>query len=72
MRRIDARLSLMNRTLASQTSLAFLRPNLRRSELLRKYRRYRRLYERPLPAELAWARPYVHDMDELMRRLGVK
>jgi hypothetical protein len=71
-RRIDERLSLMNRTLASQTSLAFLRPTIRRSELLRKWRRYRRLYERPLPPELAWARPYADCMSELMRRLSVK
>jgi hypothetical protein len=71
-RRIDARLSLMNRTLASQTSLAFLRPTLRRAELLRKYRGYRRLYDRPLPPELAWARPYALGMSDLMRRLLVK
>jgi hypothetical protein len=71
-RRIDERLSLMNRTLASQTSLAFLRPVLRRAELLRKARRYRRLYERPLRSDLAWARPYADGMSELMRRLRVK
>jgi hypothetical protein len=71
-RRIDRRLSVMNRTLASQTSLGFLRPAIRRSELLRKHRRYRALYAAPVAPELAWCRPYVHMMDELMRRLHVK
>jgi hypothetical protein len=71
-RRIDRRLSIMNRTLASQTSLGFLRPTIRRSELLRKARRYRALYAAPVGPELAWCRPYVRMMAELMQRLRVK
>jgi hypothetical protein len=43
-----------------------------RSELLRKYRRYKKLYEHPLPHDLAWARPYVAKMSELMDELTVK
>lgn len=71
-RRIDQRLSIMNRTCASQTSLGFLRPTIRRAELLRKYRRYRELYSAPLAPELAWCRSYVERMHDLMSRLGVK
>ena len=71
-RRIDQRLSVMNRTLASQTSLGFLRPSIRRSELLRKFDRYRALYTAPLAPELAWCRPYREMMADLMRRLRVK
>lgn len=69
---IDRRLSLMNRTLASQTTLRPLKPSIRRSELLRKFRRYRKLYERPTAPELAWCRPYVTMMDELMDTLEVR
>ena len=69
---IDRRLSLMNRTLASQTTLRPLKPSIRRSELLRKFRRYRKLYERPTPPDLAWCRPYVAMMSELMDTLEVR
>ena len=46
---------------------------IRRSELLRKYRRYKKLYE-PSPAATIWrgARPYVAMMSELMDELEVK
>ncbi|MEO8605096.1 MAG: hypothetical protein ABI629_21190 [bacterium] len=71
-RRIDQRLSAMNRTLASQTSLGFLRPTIRRAELLRKFRRYQALYKEPLAPELAWCRPYSEMMADLMRRVSVK
>jgi hypothetical protein len=66
---LDAHLSLMNRTLASQTSLGYKRPRITRVELLVKLARYRRLYTRPLPAELAWAEPYRDAMAGLMREL---
>jgi hypothetical protein len=71
-RSIDRRLSLMNRTLASQTSLGFRRPSVTRGELMRKYRAYRSLYRRVLPAELAWATPWVERMAALMARLEVR
>ena len=48
-RRIDDNLNLVNRTLASQTALG-LRNDIGRSELLRRYRRHRKLYERRLRA----------------------
>jgi hypothetical protein len=66
---IPARLSLQNRTLASQTSLAYMRPDITRSQILRKLRRYRRLYRRWRSAELTWARPYVEMMAALTDRL---
>lgn len=71
-RRIERRLSIMNRTLASQTSLGFLRPTIRRGELLRKAHRYRALYAAEVMPELAWCRPYVRMMADLMQRLRVK
>ncbi len=69
---IPARLSLQNRTLASQTSLAYGRPAVTRSQLLRKHRRYRRLYRRWDAPELAWARPYVEMIGALTERLEVR
>jgi hypothetical protein len=70
--RIEQRLSVMNRTLGSQTSLGFWKPSIRRSELLRKFRRYRALYRAPVSRELDWCRPYVAMMAELMGRLNVR
>jgi hypothetical protein len=61
---LPERLSLMNRTLASQTSLGHLGRSIGRRRLLRKLARYRRLYERPLPAELRWAQPHAERMGE--------
>jgi hypothetical protein len=69
-KRIDAELSVANRTLASQTTLSQRRLRIRRSELIRKFRRYGRLYDRPL-AELDWCRPYLKLMSELMAELAV-
>ena len=60
------RLSLMNRTLASDTSLRIRGQAISRRVLLRKLGRYRRLYQRPLSPELAWAQPYSDQMRELM------
>jgi hypothetical protein len=72
-RKIDERLSVMNRTLASQTSLGWPRERaLARSTLLRKFRSYQRLYEEPLPPELAWCEPYFTLMGDLMRELKVR
>ncbi len=66
-------LSIMNRTLASRTSLGMMRPEsckpIRKATLLRKYWQYRALYKRPLEMELAWCRPYVRMMDDLMDEL---
>jgi len=71
----DRRLSLMNRTLASRTSLRLMRPEetrpVSRAWMVRKYHRYRRLYERPLPAGLNWAEPSVAAMRQLMKELLV-
>jgi hypothetical protein len=66
---LDERLSLMNRTLGSQTSLGHLGAARSRRAVLRKLPRYRRLYERTLPRELGWAQPHVDQMRELMREL---
>jgi hypothetical protein len=72
MKTIDRRLSVMNRTLASQTTLRLERPTIERSRLIRKYRRYKRLYRRATVPELAWSRPYVAMMAELMDELEMR
>ena len=74
--KVDRHLSLINRSLASRSTLRTPRrapqQSLSRGELLRKYRRYRTLYDRPPPPELAWARPYLEQMAVLMRELEVR
>jgi hypothetical protein len=60
---LEDHLSVMNRTLASQTSLAQVRSQ---AELLRKFRRYQRVYRRPLRPQLTWCEPYVAMMRDLM------
>jgi hypothetical protein len=69
---LDERLSLMNRTLASQTSLGHRGIPISRRRLLRKLTRYRRLYEQPLTGELAWAKPYADRMGALMDDLVLR
>jgi hypothetical protein len=69
---VERRLSVMNRTLASQTTLRPPKPSITRTYLLWKYRRYRRLYRRVDLSRLPWARPYVAMMLELMDRLDVR
>jgi hypothetical protein len=69
-REIDEPLSVVNRTLASQTSLGMRIRDPGPRELRLKLRLYRRRYRRPLPAELAWARPYVEMMAALTDELA--
>ncbi|HKJ35317.1 MAG TPA: hypothetical protein VKA36_02010 [Solirubrobacterales bacterium] len=71
-RRVDAEISVANRTLASQTTLSQKRMEISRSELIRKYRRYVRLYSKPLPPGFEWAAPEVEEMAALMSELQVK
>jgi hypothetical protein len=71
-KKIGPRLSATNRNLGSQTSL---RPTKRRGELdrarlLRRLRKYKRLYRRPPWGRgLDWSRPYLAMMAELMDEL---
>jgi hypothetical protein len=71
-REIETPLSVINRTLASQTTLRSARSAMSRSQLLRKYRRYERLYLRPVPDAIGWCRPYLAMMAGLMDRLAVR
>jgi hypothetical protein len=72
-RHLDDRLSMMNRTLASQTQLRSGRDtDPSRSGLVRKYRGYRRLYRRFDASRTPWARPYLERMDELMDELTLR
>ena len=70
-KRVQRELSAANRTLASMTSLRIeLSPRrFDRAQLLRKFRRYQRLYHEVDTGELDWARPYVTMMAELMDQL---
>jgi hypothetical protein len=71
-KKIDRRLSVANRNLGSQTTLGVADPSMSRSQLIRKFRRYRRLYDRPTPSELDWCRPYLEMMLALMGELEVR
>jgi hypothetical protein len=72
-RRIPATLAVQNRSLASQTALAWRRPSIGRDELVAVFRRYRNLYSSPrLAAMPSWARPYIALMAELMREIRPK
>lgn len=62
-RRLEDHLSVMNRTLASQTILVHVRSQV---DLLRRFRRYNRVYRRPLGPQLTWCEPYVAMLRDLM------
>jgi hypothetical protein len=65
-RHLDARLSVANRNLGSSTVLRRVK---RPAHLVRRLGPYKRLYTRELRPEVAWARPYVAQMAELMDEL---
>jgi hypothetical protein len=71
MKRLDSHLSVMNRTLASQTSLAHERSSISRRRLIRRFHGYKTLYQEPIPEELGWCRPYLARMAELMSELRI-
>jgi len=70
--RIGQRLSLMNRTLASQTSLAYKRPPFAKTRLVLSYSRYRRLYHKAVRTGLEWSKPYQVMMADLMSELHLR
>ena len=69
--RLPVRLSAMNRTLASQTTLGHTQATISRANLRRRYARYRRLYRDSSPAP-AWCAPYLARMDALMAELELR
>ena len=71
-KKIADRPSLMNRTLASQTTLGYKHEPISRTKLILRYHRYRRIYRKPLPEELVWSAPYQALMAELMDDLKVR
>lgn len=72
-KRIPRMLSIQNRNYSSQTVLGVKAPMYSWRKLMRRFRRYRRLYQRVrLPEELAWAEPCVEQMAELMSELKPK
>jgi hypothetical protein len=72
-RRIDRTLAIQNRSLASQTTLAWGAPAISPAALVALLGRYRNFYERwTPPASLEWAVPYVRLMAELMAGIGTR
>ena len=71
-KRIDGHLSIMNRTLASQTSMSWRKPSITKRELIRKFHHYKELYSRIELPDLAWGKPYIKMMEELMGELRLK
>ena len=69
--RVERRLSVANRTLASSTTLLPRGKPIGRGHLIRKLGRYRALSRRAEAAEPAWCRPYVTMMGRLMDELGL-
>jgi hypothetical protein len=70
--RLDKCLSVMNRTLASKTSLGFTKPSVSGKYLIRKFRKYKTLYAKPRPMEPAWSIEYRRMMSELMDDLKLR
>lgn len=68
-KRIGRHLSLMNRSLASQTSMGWRKPDVTRRELIAKFHRYRVLYSGYKHSEMSWCDPYVRMMADLMAEL---
>jgi len=71
MRALVEPLSIVNRTIASQTTLGSKQSSISRPALLRRLRGYRRLYRRPARG-CPWAAPYLAAMDELMSELETR
>ena len=68
--RLEASLSVQNRSLASRSRLVGAGTAMTRDALIEKSRRYQRFYDRSrLPPEVAWAQPYVAAMAELMHSI---
>src|SRR5690606_28381807 len=63
-KRIDGHLSIMNRTLASQTSLGWKKPGITKRELIRKFHKYKKMYSEIEIPELEWCRPYINMMKD--------
>ena len=71
--RIPKTLAIQNRSLASQTALAWKRPSISREEMIESLERYRDLYAGwKLRRELRWAQPYVDRMAGLMDEIRVR
>lgn len=71
-KRIQATASVMNRTLASKTTLGFKGKPISKPMLLLKYHRYHRLYAHPVPAIPQWSHEYLGKMAELTQALKLR
>jgi hypothetical protein len=72
-RRLPGRMSIQNKSLASQTTLVFRQSIISRRKLLRRFNRYKNFYrDLRMPDDLAWAQPCVVEMDQLMREIELR
>jgi hypothetical protein len=72
-RRIGRTLAIQNRSLASQTTLAWGSPAISPAALVALLARYRRFYDEWVPPPtLEWASPYVRLMAQLMADIGAR
>ena len=69
---VEGAIGVANRTLGSQTTLSQRRMTISARQLAMKLRAHRRLYQRPVAEEIAWCRPYVAMMAELMEEIQVR
>lgn len=74
--KINGQLSVMNRALASQATLGVCRgfwakSSISRSSLIRKSRKYKALYIKPVDPGHSWCLPYVRMMANLMDDLKI-
>jgi len=67
--RVDEHLSVMNRSLASRTSLESISLQ---TALVRRFCRYKQLYRKALPPGISWCKPYVEMMRDLTDQLELR
>lgn len=72
MKKIDQHLSIMNRTIASQTSMNPGKQNTSKRLLLKYYYLYTKMYERIQLPNHEWCNPYLSMMSDVMHELKPK
>lgn len=65
-------LSMMNRTIASQTSMNWRKARISNRRLIKNYYLYRDMYKNTLLPHHEWSKPYLMMMSDLMRELRPK
>lgn len=71
-KKISNHLSIMNRTMASQTSMHWGKACISRRRLTKNYYLYRDMYENTHTLHHEWSQPYIMMMSDLMQELRPK